>query len=244
PTLTSAMMGTITTVRYFRAVLGSGSCAQAFSPVASVSFPTTTWSAGAWSAGVPDSTKKAIFNGPYTGTSDLHACSIQVLSGNVVFNANVNLVVENEVTVTGGTLTFEDSASLIQYGNAPNTGTIIYKRNTTPMVKFDYTYWSSPVAAQLLTAFSPGTNPGKFYQWNTTINNWQFYNGVMQPAKGYIVRAPDSFTTSPMACQGIFTGVPNNGTISRPMVKTASADLNLLGNPYPSAISADLLLSD
>src|SRR5690606_14631736 len=89
-TLTSAMMGTITTVRYFRAVLGSGSCPQGFSPVASVSYPTTTWSAGAWSAGVPDSTKKAIFNGNYTGTSDLHACAIQVLSGNVVFNANVN----------------------------------------------------------------------------------------------------------------------------------------------------------
>jgi hypothetical protein len=28
------------------------------------------------------------------------------------------------------------------------------------------------------------------------------------------------------------------------MVKTATADLNLLGNPYPSAIKADLLLSD
>jgi hypothetical protein len=67
----------------------------------------------------------------------------------------------------------------------------------------------------------------------------------MQLAKGYIVRAPDTFSMSSTSIfTGIFTGVPNNGTITTPMVKTATADLNLIGNPYPSAIKADLLLSD
>lgn len=244
PILTSAQMGTFPSIRYFRAVLGSGICAQVYSPVGSVSYPTTTWT-GSWNNGLPNANTKAIFNGNYTGTADLHACAVEILSGNVVFNSDKNLIVENEVKVTGGSLTFEDSSSLVQYNNATNTGNIIYKRNTTPMVKFDYTYWSSPVAGQILTAFSPGTNPGKFYQWDTTSNNWQFYNNVMMPAKGYIVRAPESFSTSLAApFNGVFTGVPNNGTITTPMVKTATADLNLLGNPYPSAIKADLLLSD
>ena len=242
-TLTPAMMGVFPVIRYFRAVLGNGVCPLVYSAVASVSYPTTTWTT-AWSNGLPDANTKAIFNGNYTGTADIHACAVQVLSGNVTFNSGVNLIVENEVTVTAGSLTFEDSASLVQVNNATNTGNIIYKRNSTPMVKFDYTYWSSPVAGQSLTAFSPGTNPGKFYQWNTTINNWQFYSGIMQPAKGYIVRAPDSFTTVAAPFAGVFTGVPNNGIITTPMVKTATADLNLLGNPYPSAISADLMFSD
>lgn len=244
PILTAAMMGIFPSVRYFRAVVGSGTCTNVYSAVGSVTYPTTTWNGLAWSNGLPNANTKAIFNGNFTGTADVHACAVQVLSGNVTFNPNINLIVENEVTVTGGSLTFEDSSSLVQVNNSTNTGNIIYKRNTTNMVKFDYTYWSSPVAGQSLTAFSPGTNPTKFYQWNTTINNWQFYNGVMQPAKGYIVRAPDSWTTTPTPFLGVFTGVPNNGTITTPIVKTATADLNLIGNPYPSAIDADLLLSD
>jgi hypothetical protein len=244
PILTAAMMGTFPSVRYFRAVVGNGVCAVVYSAVGTVSYPTTTWTTS-WSNGLPNANTKAIINGNFTATVDLHACAVQVLSGVVTVNPGVNLIVENEVTVTGGSLTFEDSASLVQVNNAINTGNIIYKRTTTPMVKFDYTYWSSPVVGQILTAFSPATNPTKFYQWSTTINNWQFYSGVMQPAKGYIVRAPDTFSTTVTAqFTGVFTGVPNNGTITTPMVKTATADLNLLGNPYPSAIKADLLLSD
>jgi hypothetical protein len=246
-TLTAAMMGTITSIRYFRAVISSGVCTQVYSAVGSVSYPTTTWNGAAWSSGVPDASTKAIFSGSFTGSADVHACAVQVLSGNVTFNPGVNLMVENEVTVTGGSLTFEDAASLVQYNNAVNSGSIVYKRNTTPMRKYDYTYWSSPVANQSLTAFSPNTNPGKFYQWNTGIYNWSFYSGVMALAKGYIVRAPDIAPFNlviPAVFNASFSGVPNNGTITTPMVKTALGDLNLLGNPYPSAIKADLLFSD
>jgi hypothetical protein len=245
-TLTPAQMGVITTIRYFRAVLGNGTCSNVYSAVTSVSYPTTTWN-GSWSNGVPDGSTKAIFAAPYTATSDLTACAIQVTSGAVTINPGVNVIVGNEVTVTGGSLTFEDSASLIQTGNAVNSGNIIYKRNTTGIRKYDYTYWSSPVAGQTLTAFSPNTTPGKFYRWDTTINNWSAYSGVMQPAAGYIVRAPDVAPYNLVTTNiwtGVFTGVPNNGTITTPILKTAACDLNLIGNPYPSAISANLLLSD
>jgi hypothetical protein len=247
PTLTSALMGVISTIKYFRAVVSNGVCALTYSSVGSVTFPSTTWNGTVWSAGAPTSSTKAIFNGAYTSSGDLYACAVQVLSGAVTFTAGTNLVVNNEVTVTSGTLTFNNTASLVQYNASVNSGNIIYKRDTTPMRKFDYTYWSSPVAAQNLTAFSPNTNPGKFYSWNPAINNWAFASGNMVPAKGYIIRAPDIAPfdlITPQIFNAAFTGVPNNGTLTTAMVKNALGDLNLIGNPYPSAIDADLLLSD
>lgn len=245
-TLTPAQMGVFTTIRYFRAVVSRGVCPPVYSTVSFVSYPVTTWT-GSWSNGVPTAGMKAIFAGNYTAAADLHACSVTVQSGTVTFAPGTNLIVENEVTVTGGSLVFENTSSLVQYNSTvANTGNILYKRNTTGLLKYDYTYWSSPVAGQSLTAFSPNTNSTKFYEFNPTTNLWTFYNGIMQPGKGYIVRAPDvaPFNTSTTnVWNAAFTGVPNNGTITTPVLLSTS-DLNLLGNPYPSALSADLFLLD
>lgn len=248
-TLTSIQMGTITNARYFRAVVGSGVCANAYSSVASVSFPVTTWNGSAWSNGLPVSSMKAVFNGNFTSSANISACSVQVLSGIVTFASGTSLLVDNEVTVTGGTLIFDDTASLVQYNSAVNTGNIIYKRTTTGMRKYDYTYWSSPVAGQTLSALSPNSNPNTFYIWNIGIYNWSSVPAAtsMLPAKGYIVRAPDIApfnVTTPQPFYATFTGVPNNGTITTPIVVTGANNLNLIGNPYPSAISADLMFSD
>jgi hypothetical protein len=249
-TLLPAQMGVFSTIRYFRAVVKSGVCAQVYSTVVSVSFPTTTWNGTVWSNGLPGSGVKAIFAGNFTSSANLSACSVQVLSGTVTIASGHSLLVDNEVTVIGGSLVFEDTASLVQYSTtAVNIGNIIYKRNTTPMVKYDYTYWSSPVASQTLSAFSPNSNPTTYYEWSTALNNWSFVPGstIMQQAKGYIVRAPDIApfnTVTPNIFNGSFTGVPNNGTITIPMSLNGTDSLNLIGNPYPSAISADLFLSD
>jgi hypothetical protein len=248
-TLTSAQMGTITSVRYFRAVIGYGVCVNVYSTVAGVSFPVTTWNGTTWSNGLPVSTVKAVFNGNYTSTGNLSACSVQVLSGIVTFSSGTSLLVDNEVTVSGGTLIFDDAASLVQYNSAVNSGNILYKRTTTGMKKFDYTYWSSPVSGQTLSALSPNSNPTTFYIWNTGIYNW---SGVpastsMAAARGYIVRAPDIAPfnlVTPQPFYATFTGVPNNGNILAPIVVTGANNLNMIGNPYPSAISADLLFSD
>ena len=116
--------------------------------------------------------------------------------------------------------------------------------------KFDYTYWSSPVDGQILggtNGFSPDTPSDRFYYWNPSINNWNNVANttVMDIAKGYIIRGPSlsTFTNGVDIFKGKFIGVPNNGT-KYITVYNAASKMNLIGNPYPSALDVDCFLSD
>lgn len=240
-TLTSAQIGTISGTRYFRAIVTNGTCTS-YSNVITISVITTTWNGTDWDNGLPTATKAVVFNGLYNSTGDVNACSVSVISGAVVFNSGHSLIVQNAVdTSVGGSLTFENNASLVQVNNTVNLGPIIYKRNTTPVRKYDYTYWSSPVTPQSLVGFSPLTLSDKYFSFNPLINNWVLESGsnLMTAGKGYIIRSPQTFdATTPAVFNGQFTGVPNNGPISAPILIGAAAE-NLIGNPYPSAIDID-----
>lgn len=242
-TLTSAQMGAITATTYYRAVVTSGAC-TGYSNVVTITVSTTTWNGLAWSNLAPTITKAAIFAGNYSSTGDLEACSVTVQSGTVVFNSGHTLKVQNAVTVSGGSLTFEDDASLVQVANVVNSGNITYKRITPPIRKFDYVYWSSPVSPQTLFALSPNTQFDKYYTFDPMIGGWSSISSssLMTAAKGYIVRGPNTFdtvATTPYAAS--FVGVPNNGTIAIPIV-LGTSDINLIGNPYPSAVNIDLFM--
>lgn len=245
-TLTPAQMGVFSTTRYFRAVVRNGICSDAYSNVAYVTSPSTTWNGSSWSNGAPDSSTLAIFAGNYSSTGNLNACSIRVNSGNVVVNPGHTFIVENGVNVVGGTLVFENAASLVQVNNVSNSGNITVKRNTTPMTRFDYTYWSTPVSPQTLTSLSPLTLSDKYFIYSPVVGNWvqvPSFN-LMDVARGYIIRAPQTFSTSvPSVYNASFFGTPNNGTYTIP-IQLSTSQFNLIGNPYPSAINADLLLSD
>lgn len=252
-TLTPAQMGAITNVKYFRAVIQSGVCPLAYSVVESVAFPTTVWNGTAWSNGLPDNTKRVVFAGNYTSSGDIQACSIEVQSGTVTVQANHNFIVNNQIDVTGPPATtsiiFENNASLIQINDVANSGPITYRRNSTPMVTYDYTYWSSPVANQTFGSFSPNTNALRFYLWNTAIYNWSNVStaSTFTAGIGYIIRAPGILpfnAVTPTIYNGQFVGVPHNGDITVPIVVSGLNDRNLLGNPYPSAISADDFMDD
>lgn len=245
-TLSSAQMGAVLTTKYYRATVTNGIC-TAYSNVVTITVGAmTTYNAGSWDNGVPDATKIAVFDDNYTSTGDLYACGVYVQSGNVFFNAGHNMVVTNAVNSTGGTLTFDDDSSLVQINSVANVGDIIYTCKTTPVNRFDYTYWSSPVAAQVLSNFSPLTLSDKYFIFNQTINNWQNVPGasLMDPGKGYIIRAPQSFdSVLTSVFTGQFIGVPNNGDIPTDII-VGPGTINLIGNPYPSAIDADLFLTD
>lgn len=244
-TLTSAQMGTISATKYFRAVVTNGSCTS-YSNVVTISLTSTTYTAGAWTNGVPDATKTAIFAGNYSSTGNLTACSVIINSGNVVFNSGHTLTVQNAVTNVGGTLTFNDDSSLVQINDVVNSGNITYTRITPPVRLYDFTYWSSPVSPQTLVDLSPNTLSDKYFVFNSTINNWQTVSSssLMAPGMGYIIRAPQTYSpTVPAPFTGTFIGVPNNGTIST-NITVGPGTINLIGNPYPSAINADLFLSD
>ncbi|WP_298395842.1 GEVED domain-containing protein [Flavobacterium sp.] len=241
-TLTSAQMGSLNATRYYRAVVSNGGC-TGFSNVVTITLLDTTWDGSGWSNGTPSASVAAVFDGDYTSTGDLTACSVFISSGDVIFMPGHSLIVQNAVNTSGGTLTFENNASLVQVVNGvSNTGPITYKRNTTPVRKFDYTYWSSPVAPQTMVAFSPLTQYDKYYSFNPAINQYvsEPSTNLMIAGKGYIIRAPNTHDPiTPSIFNGVFAGVPNNGVINAPIVLGAT-DVNLIGNPYPSAIDIDL----
>ncbi len=202
---------------------------------------TSYWNGSTWVNGMPDSTRKVVFQQNFNSTSDIVACSCQVTNGaNVFINSYHTLKVTNEVNVASGSLTFDNTASLVQLNDAAiNTGAINYKRFTTPVRRFDFTYWSSPVAGQTLKALSPNTFYDKYYGYNSNTGWVIYYNGseIMKPGNGYSIRAPQSFSVNDpqVDADPVFVGVPNNGEI--PLTIDANK-LYLLGNPYPSAIDA------
>lgn len=251
--LTPVELGIFSNIRYFRAVLANGVCPVVYSNGVAVSYPTTVWNGTAWSNGFPDATKRVIFAGNYTSGGNIEACSVEVQSGTVTVLANHNFMVSNQIDVTGSPATthfiFENDASLIQINNVVNTGPITYRRDSTPMVSYDYTYWSSPVANQTFGSFSPNTNALRFYKWDTGIYNWANISMASSfvAGMGYIIRAPGVLpfnAATPTVYNGQFVGVPHNGDISVPVVVNGLNDRNLLGNPYPSAISADDFMED
>lgn len=205
---------------------------------------TSVWDGLVWNNGLPSSEKRIIFNGNYPVLNSVNACSCSISSGISVGVPNGNtlgLVFDYSGL---GTLILENNASLFQSEDQiTNTGLVVYKRETTPIVKFDYTYWSSPVSGQRLVDVSPDTLSDKFFSFNAASDSWsnESPTNLMESGKGYIIRGPQSFsTTVPAIYGGVFSGIPNNGMVSVPISITDTS--NLIGNPYPSAIDANLFL--
>lgn len=248
--LTSENAGIILADTYFRAVISNGNCGEVFSGTTSALIQSTTWN-GTWSNGVPDGTTNVVITDDFTPSADLIGCSVVVENGaDVTIPAGINFTLNGAVIITDGTFTVEDDASLYQTNNSSqNEGSnFSMKRWTEPIYRYDFTYWSSPVRGQTLNALSPLTLFDKYMGWNPNNQVWVTYsqgNHVMQEGTGYIVRAPQNYSTDPLVTtsfEGIFNGTPNNGIINVPVVGNGS--FNLLGNPYPSALDADEFLQD
>jgi len=209
---------------------------------------TTTWNGTAWSNGAPDALTTAVIAGNYTATANLNACSL-VVNNNaaVVIPAGFNVHLSGALTVaSGSTFTLNSNANLLQDdASAVNSGNIIVRRTTNPLIRLDYVMWSSPVAAQNLQAFSPQTSVSptiRFYTYNTTTNLFanvaDFATHPMVLGRGYLIRLPFNHPTAPATWTGSFTGVPNNGTQQITMANVAPGQrYNLVGNPYPSTLS-------
>lgn len=243
----------ITATTYYRASVGSACTIATFSNVVPISIVLKEWN-GSWVTSAPTSSTDSILfsGGNYTGGS-LTACSCTVTGGTVSFTGGQTLTLVDKLIVTGGTVLFDNESSLYQTNNVTNTvgsysggnsGTIIYKRVAQPMFKYDYTYWSSPVFNQNLQTLSVNSPADKFYQYNYTSQAWEYINpsNSMEVGRGYIIRAPYDFPIPPIFpasnFTAIFSGLPNNGTITYP-ITTGAGQFNLIGNPYPSVLDAN-----
>jgi hypothetical protein len=226
---------------------------------------TSNWACGVLPASVSDVTISTATFYPEI-SSDVTVNTLTLDSGttlkvNSLYNLTVTDVIDNE-----GTVTIENDANLLQVNDVANTGSgsTEVKRNTNPLIRFDYVLWSSPVASQGLFSFSPLTtiSPSvRFYTYNTATNLYssipsgsiateQFATGT-----GYLIRVPFNHPTAAAVWNGVFTGVPNNGDFSVP-ISTAGTPanlpnfpfdrygFNLIGNPYPSPISISQFATD
>ena len=211
-----------------------------------------TWNGTSWSFGsnpLPDSPVRiqGNFDTTVNGSLPMGPCNLKIVSGTFTVRSGDFISLKEKLVVDdAATVIFENNASLIQENNAAvNEGKILYKRDSQPVRMLDYTYWSSPVAGVTPFQFSPGTPSIRVYHWNHLTQAWVngIANSPMVAGKGYIIRAPDGYpsTGTGTVFQGSFLGVPNNGLITVPS-QGGSANWNLLGNPYPSALDANKFL--
>ncbi|MFB9051939.1 hypothetical protein ACFFVB_02495 [Formosa undariae] len=198
--------------------------------------------------------RRFVFSSDYNEVADLVGCDCLVPFGSdaTIPSGSVLKLIGNVTVETGGSLTFEDSSSLIQINDVSNEntnrGNIIMQRNATGTS--DFIIWSTPVKDYNITNLSsPYTSNA--YSWDVkkgTLGDWTFTSGLMSNAVGYAVHVPSNYQTSGFTAN--FGGTPLNGTISVDVLKTSDASAlaelknwNILGNPYPSAISADEFLA-
>ena len=228
----------------------------------------TTWTTTgtpSWDYGTPTALLNAVIDGTYSSMSNgaFTAKKLTVNSSkSLIINSGTNVTVQNEV-INNGTLVVENNANLIQVNDVANTGSIIVNRNSNALKRLDYTLWSSPVmGAQTLAGFSPLTSqsPSRFYIYDYTQGTAGLYASVspsipFTTGTGYLIRMPNEdpanlglgtpyyLGSSALTYNGVFTGTPNNGTVTLGIpIPLASNKYYAVGNPYPSTISASAFL--
>lgn len=193
--------------------------------------------------------KTVATNGVYVRNDLLISDSKSILK----IDANKSINVYNNVTNSGNETNFivESDGSLIQSKNTStngNTGKITSRRNAQ-LKRLDYNYWGSPVANQMLKAFSPGTLNSRFYTYKEDNDTFVV---VPSPAttpfalaKGYAIRASNTAPSTVQTFAGEFKGIPNNGIVSINLDYSGTGNgYNLVANPYPSNMDLDKLYTD
>lgn len=220
------------------------------SGVSCTGYTKVTWNGTSWSNTTgPSISIDAIIDGIYTTTQNgvFSANTLTINNGkSLTINSGNNITIAGAIT-NSGNVTVENNANLIQTNpSATNTGNISVNKNSATIQLYDYTLWSSPVVGQKLKAFSPNTLDNRFYSYDPITN---LYTQISDPlntdfaqATGYLLRAPNTWTPGTLTnFNGIFTGVPNNGTIN--LTGLTGDKFYAVGNPYPSSISATSFLN-
>lgn len=142
---------------------------------------------------------------------------------------------------------------------------------SSPVTSFNIEAISPLTPSSYLYKWNPSFDRGPSPPPNSVPNDygrWELATGAMSVGSGYIVRGPNGYNSStPSPFSTTFSGVPNNGDIlnvpisrgifdglppysptyigpGSTQVTSSDDNWNLLGNPYPSAISARQFVID
>jgi hypothetical protein len=202
---------------------------------------------------LPTEGRAIVFDADYALAGNLSGCSCTVNAGKVVTISSLSsMTLLNGITVDPtATMTFQNNAPLVQINDVANSGNVEVFRNSSLLMRLDYTSWSSPViGTQTLKEFSPLTVNTRFYRYNEQNN---YYSAVdpltttfsnLGVGKGFLIRMPDTHpTTATLWTSGKFVGTPANGTIPV-AITTDGSGFNMIGNPYPSQVDITQFLTD
>ena len=223
----------------------------------------TRFLSGAWTNGLPNLYRSAVIMEDFSTAihGQVQACNLRIEPGarlrveNGEFIAIQNdLVVDGALEVMhGGEILMIDNSGVVE-----SSGSIVIHRKSSPLKAWDYTYWSSPVeSADLETVFIE-SDPEYIFSFTTSSfvdedqdgvddsgEAWTRASGTMIPGRGYASIAPKPLPGDRLQ-KLIFQGKVNNGPIDIPIELANSADSlndwNLIGNPYPSSIDAEMIL--
>lgn len=180
----------------------------------------------------------------------------------ITISASGRLSVSGKMRMLGGTLAANNvvfnSGAVLLHGagtldgatacSGTVTGAIQYRRQGTTATypSSVYNYWSSPVinaTAGTIMGSNTGTNAYTFNPLLATASTqlglllgWTPVTSTttMTQGRGYIATNSGLVT---------FTGVPYEGTLALPLTGSSFTKCNLVGNPYPSSVSATSLLA-
>ena len=244
-------------------VYDGGVSTTTFPSVASTIY--TTWDTGNgssdwtsalnWSNGVPGSSSSGLLKIPSGGTQPIISTAVTGKSLQIENGGSLEITSSGSLTLSGSA-EINGATSLVIKSDATGTGNFIdgggvsYKNSGSVRVErfIDYAgagyhYVSSPINNHLnLTGMT------HIYSYDETTLTWLNYlDGTdgftnFSNATGYAYRYLNDVT-------GLFTGSLNTGDYTVGVTSTNHGGdvfqhFNLLGNPYPSSISADSLVDN
>lgn len=246
-----------------------GNIGNSCAPLVASSETTKTWNGSSWSPSAPTLADPVIINAAFSGNL---SCNSIVLNANVTIGNGQLLEIVYGATGTG-TVILSTQANLVQRNSTAAAPTIQLTKVTNSMRMFDYVLLSSPInsGATFYSNLNSGSNvavEGNFNTYPSVGNSKSAFSSDFKTLNdlgqqilintatigiGYGLRARVAnqlpFTTNRFGNYWsedkknihIKTeGVANNGNVS---VNILANVPSLVGNPYPSAISADKILA-
>ena len=250
------------------ATYGRGMFTSQFSSCGAI----TEYTAGSWNNTSPTISSEALISDDYNTSTNgsIEACSMTVEAGSTLTIAAGDYVkVQGNITVNGN-LIIEHEGSLVQVDDdaiVTKNGTITVEKTSPSIGNRGFMIVSSPMNMDTESAFgnpiqfrnhitgnfipnpdveliTPGVN--NFADDNG--DNWQQYAGMMNPGEGYLMMPQTTPTIgSPASYDFTFDqGTLTNGEVNFTLGYngTQNASPNILGNPYASAIDAELFFDE